>query len=139
MSSISPNGPGRTLSNPASRSTRFSRIGRLTSTWPYSLTTHTRAPTCLAASSNGATGVVQLADEARHVAAGGTESLGVVIEVRQVDQASARAALARGPRRRSGRSIAVQGAPAFGPQKVWNGKRPEVALEPLAQPVGRRR
>ena len=63
VSSVSPNGPGRTCSRPARRSTRLSRTGRVTSQWPYSLTTQTRAPTASGPVEQRGTGGVELADE----------------------------------------------------------------------------
>ena len=86
VSSCSPNGPRRTASSPASRSTRFGSTGRDTSQWPYSLTTQTRAPTAAAASSSGAQASSSSPTSRGHVAAGGPEPLRVVVEVRQVDE-----------------------------------------------------
>ncbi len=79
-------GPAGRSDSPASRSTRFREIGRFTSTWPYSLTTQTRAPTARAASSSGA----QASSSSRTSRAMSqprrAEPLRVVVEVRQVDQ-----------------------------------------------------
>ena len=99
------------------RRMRFGSTTRSTSQWPYSLTTQTRAPRGSGLVEQGSAGVVQFLDQTRQVGAGGTETLGVVVEVGQVDQREVGPFVAKDRSRRSG-DPGGAGQAGTGPQKV---------------------
>ena len=77
------------------------KTGRITSQWPYSLTTQTRAPEPLGGVEHRERRRRRAPDKTGHVAARGPEALGVVVEVRQIDQRQV-GPFAREPRQRTG-------------------------------------
>ena len=89
-----------------------------------------------AASSNGAQAVVQLADEPGHVAARGAEPLGVVIEVRQVDERQVGPLGLEHRGRRTGDPLGAGQPGARAPEGVER-EAAERRLQPLAEPVRR--
>ena len=121
---------------PASRSTRFSRIGRLTSQCPYSLTTQTRAPTARGSVEQRGTGIVELADQTRHVAAGRARTAGGHSRGAADRPASARAGRSRESRRRIGRSSGCRAGPRSGPRRCETGTRPSFCSSRSHRPSG---
>ncbi len=84
------------------------------------------------------TGIVQLAHETGHVATGWAETLRVVIQVRQVNQAQLGPISLENLGRAAGDPLRAGEAGTRSPEGVER-EAAEVALEPLAQPLRARR
>ena len=81
-------------------------------------------------------GVVQLADQPGHVAAGRAEPLGVVVEVRQVDQRQVGPLRFAAPRPTRGRSSRCRGARRPVPRRCGTGSGPGRASSRSQSPSG---
>ena len=135
-SKTSPNGPGRTASRPARRRIRLGRTGRETSQWPYSLTTQTRAPVARAWSSSGAQASSSSPDEPGEVGAGGAEPLGVVVEVREVDERQVGPLVAEDARGAPGDPGGAGEPGGRAPEGVER-ELAQLGFEPVGQALGR--